>query len=172
MNTYILLFRGINVGGNNILPMKALTALLESLGYQQIRTYIQSGNVVLNSERQPNSNVSDQIEQQFGFKPQMMVLNKSQFKAAVQNNPFSSDQGKTIHFFFLAGAPSPDIEKLDSLAAPSEAYHINDEVFYLHAPDGIGRSKLAANVEKCLAVSTTARNLNTVNKLHSMIDFL
>ncbi|MGJ8664579.1 MAG: DUF1697 domain-containing protein [Marinicella sp.] len=170
MNTYILLFRGINVGGHNILPMKALAAMLENCGYADVKTYIQSGNVVLKSTDKPTAEISELIETEYGFKPQLMVLSISQFKAAINNNPFSSDQGKTIHFFFLTGKPSPDIEKMDGLVAPSEAYYIKDQVFYLHAPDGIGRSKLAAKVEACLGVAGTGRNLNTIHKLLKMIE--
>jgi uncharacterized protein (DUF1697 family) len=170
MKTYILLFRGINVGGNNLLSMKPLVELLNSCGYEQVKTYIQSGNVVLNSPHKPNNVISEKIESNFGFKPKLLVLNKTEFEQTIQNNPFGAAEGKTIHFFFLADEPTVDTEKLQRLATSTEKYQLIDRVFYLFAPDGIGRSKLAANVEKCMAVATTARNLNTVNKLLGMID--
>ncbi len=170
MTKYILLFRGINVGGRNILPMKNLKNLLLGCGYEQVKTYIQSGNVVLQSQQPPNNGISDQIEQAFGFKPEMMVLAEQQLMDAINNNPFAADEGKHLHFFFLAEKPQPDDEKMAQLATATEQYHVTDGVFYLHAPDGIGRSKLAARVEACLGVAGTGRNLNTVRKLVEMLE--
>ncbi len=169
MNTYILLFRGINVGGNNLLPMKPLVELLNLCGYEQVKTYIQSGNVVLNSPHKPNNDISEKIESNFGFKPKLLVLNKTEFEQTIVNNPFDASEGKTIHFFFLADEPTVDTEKLKRLATSTEKYQLIDRVLYLFAPDGIGRSKLAANVEKCMGVATTSRNLNTINKLSDMV---
>ena len=169
MNTYILLFKGINVGGNNILPMKPLTVLLERCGYERVKTYVQSGNVVLKSDSIPTAQVSEKIEKEFGFKPNLIILDRLQFMETVQSNPFSSDLGKAIHFYFLAGTPSPDSEKIDRLALPTESYLVHENVFYLYAPDGVGRSKLATQVESCLGVAATGRNLNTINKLLTMI---
>lgn len=168
--TYILLFRGINVGGRNLLPMKPLVELLSSCGYEQVKTYIQSGNVVLSSMTKPCDEISQKIEYQFGFKPSLIVLNAQELLKAVENNPFQVDEGKTLHFYFLADQPNLDTEKLNQLATETEQFHLAGQVFYLYAPDGIGRSKLAAGVEKCLGVAATARNLNTVNKLVSMIE--
>ncbi len=169
MNTYILLFRGINVGGNNLLPMKELTATLEAQGYQQVKTYIQSGNVVLQSTEKPTECVNDKIATEFGFRPKLMILDKTSFDQAVLNNPFADNEGKAVHFFFFVDLPIVDSEKLIQLAKSSERYELIGQVFYLFAPEGIGRSKLAANVEKCLGVSVTARNLNTINRLAKMI---
>ena len=159
------------MGGHNLLPMKALTALLEQCGYQQIKTYIQSGNVVLQSPNRPDKLMVEKMAASFGFKPQILVLDQAEFNRAVQNNPFTASEGKTIHFYFLAGPPTVDATKLEILAAPNEAYQLINQVFYLYAPDGIGRSKLAAQVEKCMGVATTARNLNTVNKLLTMSQY-
>ncbi len=170
MKKYILLFRGINVGGRNLLPMKALKAMLQECGYQKVETYIQSGNVVLQSQQPPDDVISGQIEQVFGFKPQLLVLTEEHFKDAIQNNPFATDEGKHLHFFFLAEQPQANHEKLSQLATETEQFLVTDSVFYLLAPDGIGRSKLAAQVEACLGVSGTGRNLNTVRKLVAMLE--
>jgi len=168
MKTYILLFRGINVGGKNILPMQALSALLEASGYEQVKTYIQSGNVVLNGRQKPGATIAKAIESRFGFKPQVMILERTEFEKAVKNNPYRTGEGKSIHFYFCAATPKPDLRKLSGLAAKTERYAIKGKVFYLFAPDGIGRSKLVANIETCLGVPATGRNLNTVNKLLEM----
>ena len=169
MKTYIVLFRGINVGGNNILPMKELSAILAENNYQDIRTYIQSGNVVLRSQKHPASDISTLVQKKFGFKPEVLALEEYEFFSAVKNNPYASNDGKTTHFYFCKSSPKVDAEKLKLLRSESEEYYIEGKVFYLHTPNGIGRSKLAARIETCLGVPATGRNLNTINKLQIMV---
>jgi len=173
--TYVALFRGINVGGNNILPMKELVALLEGMDYERVQTYIQSGNVVFRAENEPGpedlAELGRRVLDSRGFQPKIMLLSGTELLSAVAKNPFDSSDGKALHFFFLdSAATEPDIDRLESLRAHSEAFALRDRVFYLHAPDGVGRSKLAPGVEKALGVSVTARNWNTVSKLVSMAD--
>lgn len=166
--TYIILFRGINVGGKNLLPMKELVEALSEYDYQNIKTYIQSGNMVLQSQAKPED-VPSIVLDRFGFEPEVLILEESEFLTAVGNNPFSSPLGKDIHFFFCRDLPEPDSAKLQKYKSESEEYHIEGKVFYLFAPDGIGRSKLAANIESCLGTSATGRNLNTIHKLQEML---
>lgn len=78
--------------------------------------------------------------------------------------------GKSVHLYFCKEAPTIDKPKLNELASPTESYKLIDNIFYLHAPDGIGRSKLVTKLESCLGVPITGRNLNTVNKLANMVD--
>jgi len=169
MNTYILLFRGINVGGNNIMPMKALKALLQDAGCEQVKTYIQSGNVVLNATTETLEKIPQHIAQQFGFTPQVLVLTPQEFTQVYKDNPYPDHEGKTVHFYFCAEAPPLNQEKIDTYIADDEQYQVIGKVFYLHAPSGIGRSKLANNVEACLGCSGTGRNLNTVLKIHQIL---
>ena len=169
MKTYIVLFRGINVGGKNILPMKELTAVLVENDYLNIKTYIQSGNVVLRSNKKPDSNIKSLIQSNFGIKSEVFALDKSDFISAVKNNPYKSNEGKTTHFYFCKSSPEVDYEKLKKLKSDSEEYFIKGKIFYLYAPNGIGRSKLVAKIEFCLGVPVTGRNLNTINKLQSML---
>lgn len=169
MDTYIILFRGINVAGKNLLPMKGLVTALEEQGYQDVQTYIQSGNVVLKSKKVTASDISGIVEKNFGFLPEVMVLNKKQFLSAFKNNPFHPQEGKLAHFYFCGHKPSLNKDKLEKYADASEDYKLVDKVFYLYAPNGIGRSKLVANIESCLGVPATGRNLNTINKLESML---
>lgn len=168
MKTFIVLLRGINVGGRNILPMKALIPLLESNGCKNVSTYIQSGNVVFDCEHLPG-NVAELIEKNFGFTPQILFIPKSEFLVATKNCPYATMAGNQVHFFFCQDEPKPNIEKLEALRIDSESYTIKNKVFYLHTPEGMGRSKLGAGVEKCIGVPATARNLNTVNKLIGML---
>jgi uncharacterized protein (DUF1697 family) len=175
MKTYIALLRGINVGGNNVLPMKDLVALLEDLGSRNVKTYIQSGNAVFQSEEENASLLSDRIKvairNSHGFEPQVLLLELEEIEKAVESNPFpeAESEPKTLHLHFLASMPKdPDLEVLASLKGERERFVLEDRVFYLHAPDGIGRSKLAANAEKLLGVAMTARNWRTVCKVTAM----
>ena len=168
METFVALFRGINVGGKNILSMKELALLLEKNSCQGVKTYIQSGNAVFESE-EPPKNISQLIEKKYGFKPEILILGKAEFLEMVSGNPYTSTMGNQIHIFFCQDAPNANDEKLAGLKSESEKYVIKGKAAYLYAPDGIGRSKLAANMEKCLGVPVTGRNLNTVNKLVEML---
>ena len=172
MNNWIVLLRGINVGGRNIVPMKQLASLLLGLDCQNVQTYIQSGNLLLQhqeSSRQVLSKIlAEQMQQTFGFKPHILLLTLAQFEQAAANNPFpeAESEPKTLHVFFLAeSATEVNLDALNALKKDNESFLLMEQVFYLHAPDGIGRSKLAEKVEKTLGVPTTARNWNTVSKL-------
>jgi len=169
MKTYVLLFRAVNVGGRNILPMKDLVAILEKNNYRDIQTYIQSGNVVLKSQRKPDSDITSIIQTSFGFKPELIALDETEFMSALKNNPYNSNEGKTIHFYFCKDRPHPATDELESLRTNTEKYHIHGKILYLYAPDGIGRSRLVANIESCLGVPATGRNLNTIHRLQNML---
>ena len=175
MLTYIALFRGINVGGNHILSMQALRTLLEQLDLQNVKTYIQSGNVVFQSDETDGSHLSEkisaEIEKDHGFEPRVLLLRQEEFEQAMKSNPFPEAEAepKTLHIGFLASAPGhPDLEKLESIRKESERFELRGRYFYLHAPDGIGRSKLAASAERLLGVPMTDRNWRTVGKLLAM----
>ena len=175
MKTYIALFRGINVGGTNVLPMKDLVALLENIGSQNVKTYIQSGNAVLQNREENASLLSNKIratiKKSHGFEPQVLLLEPEDMERAIESNPFpeAESKPKTLHVHFLASMPkNPDLGGLKSIKSDRERFVLKDGVFYLHAPDGIGRSKLAANAEKLLGVAITARNWRTVCRVMAM----
>lgn len=173
----IVLLRGVNVGGRNRLPMKELTRLLEGLGLEDVATYIQSGNAVGRSSGEAAPALGEAlaaaIEERHGFRPRVLVIGADRLAEAIDANPFpeaSADPG-FLHLFFLARPPpSPDLESLEEIAVASERFHLARDVFYVHTPDGFGRSKLAANVERFLGVAATARNWRTVTKLREMVD--
>jgi len=176
MKTWIALFRGINVGGNNILPMKELVRDLESLELNNVRTYIQSGNVVFQSRRKSATSLVKEIRKQInrshGFEPNVILLGVDQLEKAMEANPFSDAESdpKSLHLGFLETKPqTANFNKLDELKADSESYRLIEQVFYFHAPDGVGRSKLAARFEACLGVAATARNWRTVQKLSELV---
>ena len=171
MSTYIALFRGINVGGRNRLAMKDLVAFMQTAGASDVRTYIQSGNVVYRGDAGNAISTTALIEEQHGFRPDVIVLGVEAFNHAVKNNPFKEAEGKACHFYFCSQVPeSVDENRLVQLCKGSEAYELKGNVFYLHAPEGIGRSKLAAQVERCLGVAGTGRNLNTINQLVALAE--
>lgn len=173
MNRWIGLLRGINVGGANRLPMAELRDELERLGLASVRTYIQSGNVVFDSPDDDTAEaiagrIETAIEGRNGFRPRVLVLSAMRFREAMEANPFPEGEAepKTLHLFFLAGPPDEvDLPALRAAASPTERFRLEDRVFYLHAPDGIGRSKLAARAEALLGVPATARNWRTVTRV-------
>jgi uncharacterized protein (DUF1697 family) len=172
MKNWIALLRGVNVGGKNKLPMKQLAAELAALGLSDIRTYIQSGNVVFRSADAQVATVfaaeiKAAIKAKFGFEPHVIVISDKELADSVTANPFpelSLDaNGKTLHFFFLAEVPhNIDQNRLAAVRRPSERWHIEGPVFYLHTPEGFGNSKLAVRVESILGVTATGRNWSTV----------
>ncbi len=174
MHTYIALFRGINIGGHHLLPMNGLAEILHDLGYVNIKTYIQSGNVVFQSKNKLTDNIATEISHiisnTYGFEPKVLLLDETELQDAIDNNPFDTSDGKAVHFFFLDIHPkAPDLARLTELKSKSEQFKLIGTIFYLFTPEGVGRSKLAANIEKFLGVPTTARNWNTVSKLLAMV---
>ena len=176
MNTLIALLRGINVGGKNLLPMKQLISLMEDIGCQDIKTYIQSGNVVFRSKESNSSRlsakISSAIKKQHGFEPQILLLKVADLERAISGNPFpeATSDPKSLQVGFLSSVPGkPDIQALETLRKKSERFLLKDRLFYLHAPEGIGRSKLAASAERFIGVSMTARNWRTLCKIKDML---
>ncbi|MCA9929921.1 MAG: DUF1697 domain-containing protein [Anaerolineales bacterium] len=175
MNIFVALLRGINVGGRNKLPMRELVQILESLGLSNVKTYIQSGNAIFQTPRTGQTKLAEDISttigQSHGFTPHVLLLSLDELKTAVSQNPFpeAADAPKTLHLYFLTSAPAqPDLTTLESLKTAREQFQLINNVFYLYAPDGIGRSKLAERVERALGVAATARNWRTVSKVLEM----
>ncbi len=170
--TIVALLRGINVGGRNKLPMKELRSILSKLGHETVKTYIQSGNAVFRSDRSDLTEIGVEIgqaiTQHFGFTPQVMVIGLDMLEQAVAQNPYpeAAEYPKTLHLYFLEKtATQPNLAQLTERQKESEHFSLIGRVFYLHAPEGIGRSKLAERVEKSLGVATTARNWRSVQKI-------
>ena len=175
MATWIAFLRGINVGGNSLLPMKELTALMEKSGCADIRTYIQSGNVVFSATKaqaqQLPKHIGAHVMKTRGFTPGVLVLGTAELKRAADANPYpkATPEPKSLHLFFLGAAPkSPDLDALNRIKTASEEFILDGKVFYLHAPNGVGTSKLAARAEKLLGVPATARNWRTVTTVLTM----
>jgi uncharacterized protein (DUF1697 family) len=176
VSTYVALLRGINVGGKGTLPMKELVAILESLGATGVKTYIQSGNAVFQHKSADTAKLASKlttaIDKARGFAPQVVLLEAKQFAKIAKANPFPEAEAepKSLHVWFLAAkASKADTAALTALQSKTEQFQLTSSVFYLHAPEGIGRSKLAANVERHLGVAATARNWRTVCELLELL---
>lgn len=174
MQTYIALLRGINVAGHNKIKMAALKQLFIDLGFSEIVTYIQSGNVVFHSKEINTSTIEkaiiNAIEKEFGYAIKVLVLKKLEIDAALKFNPFNPETDydfKKIGVTFLEKNPTEEgISKVRDLAAAEEQVMFKEKMVYLYCPNGFGRTKLSNNnIETKLKVSATSRNWNTITKL-------
>ena len=152
--------------------MKELTTLLKKSGCVDITTYIQSGNAVFRSSESNPAKLSKCLENvvsdKYGSKPRIFLIKSPSLEKAVESNPFPKAELKpeTLHLSFLFDKPrSANLESLKKVKSASEEFFLHGNVFYLHAPNGIGRSKLAGKLEKLLGVEATGRNWNTVSKM-------
>ncbi len=175
MATYALFLRGVNVGGRNRLPMQGFRELLRQLGCDRVSTYIQSGNAVFDYAAAPSGLpilISESIQTTFGFAPRILMLDGAEFAHVMAANPFIEEMQdpRHLHVWMTTGlARDANFSRLASLANGDEVFQLQDKAFYLHAPAGIGRSKLAAGVEKILGVSATARNWRTMLKVEELL---
>jgi len=177
MKTWIALFKGLNVGGNNKILMKDLIGEFQALGYSNVSTYIQSGNVVFqSSEKNPESlctTITAALQDKFAITTHAVVLSSQSLTQAINKNPFpelqSEADAKKLHLCFLS-QPSTQFDqlRLKAIIKPSERWKLIDQVFYLHTPEGMGTSKLGAQVEKIVGVTVTARNWRTVCTLDAL----
>lgn len=175
---WVVLVRGLNVGRANRLTMAELRDALAEAGLPGARTYLQSGNAVVDapSGTTPGdaaARVAGSVSARTGGEVAARVLGADALLRAVDGNPFpaAEERPASLHLFFLDDAPAADAaRRLDEVAAPSEAFALRGDVLYLHAPDGIGRSKLAASVERRLGVGATARNWRTVAALAKLVE--
>ena len=178
---YIALFRGINVGGKNLLKMKELVELFQKLGLQNVKTYIQSGNVVFTHKKKGkelienletlSQKITKTIQKNYHFEPKVLILALQKFEKIVALNPFLEKENisKTVHVSFLDKIPTkPDLEALEALKQKKEEFSLIEDIFYFYAPEGIGRSKLAAQLEKKLGVCATGRNWRSVCKIQEL----
>ena len=177
MPIYIAMLRGINVGGHNRIKMDQLRTSLEALGLQQVKTYIQSGNVVLKSATISPAALSRKIEKQivgqFGFAVSVISRTAEEINKTIANNPFLNDSSinpEKLHVAFLSEAPAPlALKKLSALTLePDQSRCLGKEV-YFYFPNGVSGSSLWKHpLDRVLSVEATMRNWKTVNTLHRM----
>jgi uncharacterized protein (DUF1697 family) len=175
---YIALLRGINVGGNNLLPMKDLAAIFEAAGCSEVTTYIQSGNVAFTAEADtaPDlaSVITNAIQQSFACKPPVVLRSASELRAAIENNPFlkAGRPEETLHLSFLADLPTPEqLAELNPARSRGDSFQVLGREIYLDLPNGVGKSRLTnAYFDSKLKTVSTQRNWRTVLWLSKMLD--
>jgi uncharacterized protein (DUF1697 family) len=167
---YVVLLRGINVGGKAKVPMAALRDTCAAAGCEDVVTYIQSGNVVLKSELSADNlraALEEAITKEFGFSPAVMIRTAKELAAVVDRNPFTGADEKTLHVGFLHAAPNAATKKcLAGIDCAPEELTVAGREVYLHLPNGMGRAALPVQMERCLRPAPiTVRNWRTVTKL-------
>jgi uncharacterized protein (DUF1697 family) len=177
----LALIRGINVGGKNKLPMRDLTAIFESAGCANVRTFIQSGNVIFTAGSKLcdtlAASVASDISDRFGYRTPVILRTAEQLRQVVSNNPFLTsteapeDVLKALHVMFLADSPAPErIALLDPDRSPPDTFAVRGQEIYLRLPNGAGTSKLTnAWFDSRLATVSTSRNWKTVTSLLRMM---
>jgi uncharacterized protein (DUF1697 family) len=170
MNKYICLLRGINVGGHNKIKMVDLKIALEKANLKNIETYIQSGNIVFESEEKNLENkIAKSIKENFKLEIKVMVISFEEFEKTIKDNPFQNEDPKFSNISFLSN--KPDLTLIDTLLPylKNEKIKLNEKALYIFYTDGQAKTKLTNNIiESKLNVTATNRNLNTCNKLIEM----
>lgn len=176
-DVFVALFSGINVGGNRIVKMAELAAFFGQLGCSDVKTYVQSGNVVFRAEDADAGTLTSKIEAAFekkwGFHSRIMVRDVDWFRRLVAANPYpeAADAPKTLHAYALEREPtSEEIARLAEKCTGAERFEVRRDVLYLHAPDGLGKSVFANLIPRVLKVPGTARNWRSVQALLEMAE--
>ncbi len=172
MTVYVAMLRGVNVGGNS-LRMDWLRQACEDIGLQDVRTYVQSGNIVFSSRLSALKLVQTlkaTIDAQTRLPVTVVIRSASEMANIIAGNPFLKQRGVDItklHVTFLAKAPSkPALDKLDALAGTRDEYRLAKREIYLHCPINYGETRLSNTaIEKALSLGATTRNWKTVAAL-------
>ena len=172
MARHVVLLRGINIGSRNRVSMPALREALEEAGFTDVQTYLQSGNVVLESRAKPETvqrKVEKLIEEQFGLEIAVVVRTRAQLAAVVKRNPHAkvATEPKRYQVTFLEKKlPAKVVRELEQAAAPDERVVVTGREVYAWHPSGVARSKLWSKLAgKGLGVTATSRNWTTVEAL-------
>jgi uncharacterized protein (DUF1697 family) len=174
----IALLRGINLGPNRRVAMADLRRLLEEAGHDDVRTHLQSGNVLLTSDTPPEKlerELREQIDAALGIDVEVVVRSRDELADAIERNPFAreaAEQPKRLQVSFCSAEPGEDVlSKLEEAAAGGERVAIRGREIYAWHPEGIQRSRLAQLLgDRRLGFTATARNWNTVTKLLELAD--
>ena len=177
MTVYVALLRGINIGPHKRMKMERLRATCEALGFKNVRTYIQSGNIVCQAGKLSSDAVARKIEAQvmkdFGFSADVIARTGDEMKQIVMGNPLLKEPGvdtSKLHVVFFSEVPSAEaIKKLEAIVqAPDKVRHRVKEI-YFYFPNGVSGSSIwKHNLDRVLGISGTMRNWRTVNTLYEM----
>lgn len=177
MNTYIALLRGINVGGNKLIRMQELKAMFVELQYANVRTYIQSGNVVFESEAASGEGLAEVISQRiwetFGFEVPVIIRSVEELEAVIAGNPFpltEPEEFKRLYVSFLADEPSAEaLEKVRPYEDGADQVRVIGKEMYTYYEVSVSESPLfKVQFDKLLGTNLTARNWNTLGKVTAL----
>jgi uncharacterized protein (DUF1697 family) len=167
---YLILFRG--VGGKTQLPVQLLREQLTKVGFENVATYINSGNAIVRSQlsrKQVIATIAELCRTQFDFDKAIFAPTLNEWNDLVARNPFAKAAASaptTVHAALLASTPKvEDVERIRACAGKGEDLKMIENVAYLHTPNGFGTCKMAEKFDKWIGVTNTARNWNTVLKL-------
>ncbi len=167
MKKYIVLLRGINVSGKNKLPMEELRDLLNDLGFKNVQSYIQSGNIILESGEGKSvtcNKIKEGIQNKFGYDVPVIARTIPEWKNAIAKYPFSTNNTKIVAFVFLNKKVFET--KIEVKGINNDEYLIDNDMVYIYCETGFGKTKLSNNLfERKLNVTATTRNYNTTLKL-------
>jgi uncharacterized protein (DUF1697 family) len=181
MPAYIAMLRGINVSGQKIVRMEHLRESCKRLGFQNVETYVQSGNIVLlATETSPSAlsmRIGEGIFRDFGFSVPVFIRTSKEMGDVIKVNPFLKEKGidlSKLHVTFLSEAASTNaLKNLRQLPTQSDRFHVVHREIYLYCPGGYGNTRLSNTaLEKALSVGATTRNWKTVNTLFEMVSKL
>lgn len=172
---HIIFLRGINVSGKNSIKMQDLRSLLTDAGFEEVMSYIQSGNIILSSPlptKEVKSAIHQLIQEKLGLDLEVFVVTGEELHQVLLNNPFQAGhEPNRLFITFLSDQPSIDlINKLQEKDHGQEEFQLINNMLYFYLPQGMAKSKMNNNYfEKALKVKATGRNLNTVQKLISLV---
>ncbi|RUA15069.1 MAG: DUF1697 domain-containing protein [Flavobacteriia bacterium] len=174
MNTYITLLRGINVSGQKMIKMTELRESLEQIGFHKVQTYIQSGNIIFETDIAGKEKIQDVVHagilKDFGFEVPTLTLSRAEIEEILRSNPFAGEEGDKLYFVLLKNPPEKSlVDQFNGLQFENEDFHITNDCVYLLCKKGYGNAKLSNNlIERKLKVEATTRNLKTMQKLLEM----
>ena len=180
LTPHVALLRGVNVGGNNRLPMSELARLFEAAGAERVETLIQSGNVVFEAgeaeAERIAAEVGARIAAAFRFRAPIVLRDARAWRVMLAANPFVARglAPAQLHVALLSASAAPELlARLRADRSPPDAFAATATAIYLHLPSGVGRTKLTNSwLDATLGVTSTLRNLTTATKLLQMVDAL
>jgi uncharacterized protein (DUF1697 family) len=173
MTIFIALLRGINVGGTRKVPMEDLRALCGEAGFADVRSYIQSGNLLFSSSGKAaavEQKLESAIEARFGFFVAVVVRDRDQWARYATTSPLPDANPKLLHLGLTKHPPLPDaVARLRERAIHGERVVQSGDAIWIDYRDGVAQSKLTpAFIDKAVGSTLTARNWNSVQKLHEL----
>ncbi len=172
--TYVTFLRGVNLGPTNKISMPELRAMAEGLGYTDVATYINSGNLIISSTKKAATverEISDAIKKTFGRPIDVTVRTPAQLEKILAENPYPDGNPSQVTVAFLTKTPAADAkEKVTAVAKDYEPFTFSGQQVYVNYSKGIGRSQLAEKFSDIIGVSSTVRNIRTVEKVLALCE--